>query len=562
MIFLTYEFVVGALFLFLIYYALPWVWLRKFWIVGSGYAFLFLYGGLTSVVVVSLVLIVAYGAGRLNRHSITLLGILACAGVLVFYKYTGFLFENIPTFLMPSARSATEPGSQALAPAVIPLGISFFTFEFIHYLVEIRRGGTPIRSFTDFLCFGLFWPTMVAGPIKRYGQFIPALHLGLARPRLEDVANGLSRIAIGLTKKWAADNLTGWITWFEPQFDAADPAMRWVFLLGISARILLDFSGYSDIAIGFARLFGIAVPENFNWPYLARSPAEFWQRWHMSLSSWIRDYIYIPLGGNRLGTPRRIVNGLTAMALCGLWHGPHWNFAVWGLYHGTGLAAGSLLSQRSGRSVPPVQATRSWLAQLLGLGRQGVSWGGTMLFVALGWLLFFYPLGRAIDMAAELIPTFGPATVTVPSGPTIAPAVPDKGAPLPAGVPRFPEGLVAPGLFFAGVTQDGWLRDKAEIRLALPGSSNRLHVIGDIPSFSAKITGGAMRITVDGALVLDRSETSGPFDLTIPIPPAGGVRRIKFDMTGTDLLPSPDGRLVSVHLTSIMLESGAAGDPP
>jgi alginate O-acetyltransferase complex protein AlgI len=563
MIFLTYEFLVFVPVIFLVYYAFPWTGFRKFWIIASGYAFLFLYGGLTSVAVASVVLVIAYGAGRLNSRSATLLGILACAGVLIFYKYTGFILENIPTFLLPSTPGAAAPGLQGLAPAVIPLGISFFAFEFIHYLVEVRRGRPPIRSFSDFLCFGLFWPTMVAGPIKRYGQFIPALHHGLAQPRLEDVASGLGRIAVGLAKKWAADNLTGWIIWFEPHFDTADPAMRWVFLLGLSARILLDFSGYSDIAIGFARLFGIIVPENFNWPYLARSPAEFWQRWHMSLSSWIRDYIYIPLGGNRLGTPRRIVNGLTAMALCGLWHGPHWNFAVWGLYHGIGLAAGSLASRRAEGSARAMPANRPWTAPLLGLGRQLLSWGGTMLFVALGWLLFFYPVERAVHMAAELIPIFGPEVVSVSSGPGIGPAVPNNRgpAPTPAGVAGFPDGLLAPGLFFAGVTQDGWLRDKAQARFALPGTSTQLHLVGEIPAFSPKITGGAMRITVDGTLVLERPETSGRFDLTIPIPPAVGVRRINFDITGTDLLPAPDGRLVSVHLTSIMLESNPTGAP-
>ena len=404
MIFLNYGFVVFAALLFVIYHLVPWPSFRKLWIAASGYAFLFLYGGLTSVIVVSTVLVIAYGAGRLNRRSASLLGIVCCAGVLIYYKYTGFIVDNVPAAVFSSGSDGRVELSKQLAPTIIPLGISFFTFEFIHYLVDIQRGRAPIRSLLDFLCFGLFWPTMVAGPIKRYEQFIPALHRGSVAPRLEDVAAGFARISIGFAKKWAADNLTGWIAWFEPQFDAAPLALRWLFLVALSARILLDFSGYSDIAIGFARLFGIVVPENFNWPYLARSPAEFWQRWHMSLSSWIRDYIYIPLGGNRLGTARRVVNGLAAMALCGLWHGPHWNFAVWGLYHGAGLAAGSLLSRRSGA---PVQAPRPGFADLPRRGLQAISWGGTMLFVGLGWLLFFYPVAQAVHMAAELCPTFG-----------------------------------------------------------------------------------------------------------------------------------------------------------
>jgi alginate O-acetyltransferase complex protein AlgI len=198
-----------------------------------------------------------------------------------------------------------------------------------------------------------------------------------------------------LAEKWAADNLTGWIAAFEQQYSTAPIGLRWAFLAALSARILLDFSGYSDMAIGFARMLGVQVPENFNWPYLARSPLTFWRRWHMSLSTWIRDYVYIPLGGDRLGPTRQLGNGLAAMALCGLWHGPNWHFVAWGLYHGAGLAAGRLV-ERGGRhylhaSGPAVDTT-------LGL----ISWAGTMLFVCIGWLLFFYPLDRAAEMAIRL----------------------------------------------------------------------------------------------------------------------------------------------------------------
>ena len=232
-----------------------------------------------------------------------------------------------------------EAAIDSTAPVTIPLGISFFVFEFVHYLVDVYRGHPPTRGARDFAAFAFFWPTMVSGPIKRYEQFIPALHHGIKSQTATDTMLGLIRVVVGFIKKWAADNLTGWIDYFEPQLAYHHLAARWIFLFAISARILLDFSGYSDMAIGYARMMGIIVPENFNWPYLARSPIEFWQRWHISLSTWIRDYVYIPLGGNRLGTPRRIVNALAAMVICGLWHGPAWNFAIWGLYHGLGLAA-------------------------------------------------------------------------------------------------------------------------------------------------------------------------------------------------------------------------------
>jgi alginate O-acetyltransferase complex protein AlgI len=402
MVFLTYEFVAFCLALYTFYYATPSVNIRKLYLIAAGYGFLFLYGGLTSVLVVSSVLTIAYAAGRVKGSIATIIGITACAGVLIFYKYTGFILHSVQFPIFPELSAKIDGLSKDLTPTVIPLGISFFTFEFIHYLVDVRRGRPPITNLIDFLCFGLFWPTMVAGPIKRYEQFIPALYQGLKQPSLDDLAQGLARIATGLAKKWAADNLTGWITYFEPQFSGSSVEMRWLFLAALAARILLDFSGYSDMAIGFARMFGIRVPENFNWPYLARSPAEFWRRWHISLSSWVRDYIYIPLGGNRRGPTRRVVNGLTAMALCGLWHGPSWNFAAWGVYHGVGLASGSLLANRLGRFRPNATPAGTVFARGAATALGALSWAATMLFVGIGWLLFFYPVGRATQMAAQL----------------------------------------------------------------------------------------------------------------------------------------------------------------
>jgi alginate O-acetyltransferase complex protein AlgI len=327
-----------------------------------------------------------------------------CAATLIFYKYTTFLTDKVIGAILPALGGAIHDTARALVPGTIPLGISFFTFEFVHYLIDLRRGGKPILSARDYAAFIFYWPTMVAGPIKRYQQFIPALHRGSTQASADDVMLGFIRVLIGFAKKWAADNLTTWIEVFEVLYATQTIGMRWLFLLAIAFRILLDFSGYSDMAIGFARMMGIVVPENFNWPYLARTPAEFWQRWHMSLSSWIRDYIYIPLGGNRFGIPRRIVNAMAAMLICGLWHGPDWNFAVWGLYHGLGLGVTALLQRRIELPSAAAMQNPSALAYAnpMRLPIAVVSWAATMLFVAFGWLLFFYPVDKALRFALGL----------------------------------------------------------------------------------------------------------------------------------------------------------------
>jgi len=290
---------------------------------------------------------------------------------------------------LTDSTSSAQPWFQHIAA---PLAISFFAFEFIHYLIEVRRGRPPMRNPLDFALFTLFWPSIVAGPVKRYQEFLPALYYGVDTVNAQDVAEGLVRVALGLVKKFAADILTAWLAARHDVFLARgmDPLWRWAFLIGLSFRILLDFSGYSDMAIGFARMHGIRLPANFRWPYLAENLSDFWRRWHISLSTWIRDYIYIVLGGNRGGLVRKVANGVTAFAICGLWHGAGWNFLVWGLYHGIGLAVSSSYDRwlgPFGRFVAGVLARH-----------RPISWGVTMLYVGIGWLFFFYPVKEAWKM--------------------------------------------------------------------------------------------------------------------------------------------------------------------
>jgi alginate O-acetyltransferase complex protein AlgI len=416
MIFLNYDFVWFALSFFPLYFAVRWPRARLTLLVGSGILFQSYFGGWLSVGSVAVLTVVTFLACRVGGRRANTVAIVVCVAMLLFYKYTAFMVATVADIFSPEAGARLSASAAAALPATIPLGISFFTFEFVHYLVDVRRGNAPIRKLREFLGFAFFWPTMVSGPIKRYEQFIPSLFEGLSTPTATGVTMGLVRLAVGVSKKWMADNLSGWIDYIEPQFGSQSLTLRWLFLVALAFRILLDFSGYSDMAIGFAGMMGITVPENFNWPYIARSPMEFWQRWHISLSTWIRDYIYIPLGGNRLGVPRKIFNALTAMVLCGLWHGHAWNFAVWGLYHGIGLSIGAVLKARLMPAVKSLSAVAAangavqnatynlrLVARILLSGLiTSFSWAATMFFVCIGWLLFFYPVDRAATMALQL----------------------------------------------------------------------------------------------------------------------------------------------------------------
>lgn len=322
-------------------------------------------------------------------------GIILCVLSLCFFKYTHFLFADLFSHFSPVLSSGAEAAALRWAPIASPLAISFFTFEFVHYLIEVHKGHEPIRKITQFLQFAFFFPSLVAGPIKRYAQFLPALDEGLKQVSVRDTAEGFLFVTVGFFKKaFLADNLTAFIDIKSPHFDSLSVDMRWLLVLCIAFRIYMDFSGYSDMAIGFARLLGIALPKNFNWPYVATSIQGFWQRWHISLSSWIRDYVYIPLGGSRVGNWRRVTNGLIAFSLCGLWHGASWNFLFWGLYHGLGLAVCSSYRKILG----PFGMVLGSIFDRVPI----ISWALTMSFVGVGWLYFFYPVDSAFHMTQLL----------------------------------------------------------------------------------------------------------------------------------------------------------------
>lgn len=390
MIFTNYWFLVFALLVVPVYWLIPRQGLRLWFLAAACATFHAKFAGPAGVIPIIVLMFITYGAALSRRPSYCVAAMVVCVVALCFYKYALFLIGAVVQPLSPvlGASLATQVGGWL--PGAPPLGVSFFVFEFVHYLFEVRRGGEPIRSPLRFLLFAIFFPSLVAGPIKRYPQFLASLEAGSRRLDPANLAEGLRRIATGYLKKVVlADNLTFFIELHQSAFAALGLFERWLLVAGLAFRILLDFSGYTDIAIGFARLLGVSLPENFNWPYLARNLQDFWQRWHISLSTWIRDYVYIPLGGSRHGLARRVFNALFAFALCGLWHGAAWNFVLWGLYHGVGLGLCATY-----RRIPVLGTVLARIIEKEPLS----GWCVTQLYVWLGWLLFFYPAAEAWRM--------------------------------------------------------------------------------------------------------------------------------------------------------------------
>ena len=252
---------------------------------------------------------------------------LLCLG---YFKYANFFVDS----LQPLVKLFTHNGSHVALDIILPLGISFFVFEFIHYLFELYRGGEPIKSFVLFALFAAFFPTQIAGPIKRYRDFSDQM-MEEKKLQLSYFDEGVPLIVIGLAKKLLlADNLAVLVDMIAKTHQSYGSLETWVFAYAFAMQIYFDFSGYTDIARGSAQLFGYHIPLNFNVPYIASNISDFWRRWHISLSTWLRDYLFIPLGGSRGNSLQTDRNLLLTMALGGLWHGASWSFVVWGVFHG------------------------------------------------------------------------------------------------------------------------------------------------------------------------------------------------------------------------------------
>jgi len=269
--------------------------------------------------------------------------ILLCAGIafnlglLGYFKYATFFLDVI---------GGSSPAHTVVAKFALPVGISFYTFQKIAYLVDVARGEVKPKPLLDYLFFVTFFPQLVAGPIVRHDDIFPQIDRIAWRVRRRRYAAvflvpGLALLTVGLAKKVLLADSFAFLA--DPAFTAAAEkpltlVSSWIGLLAYSFQIYFDFSGYSDIALGLALLFGVRLPANFNSPYRATSIIDFWRRWHMTLSRFLRDYLYVPLGGNRLGTSRRYVNLMITMLIGGLWHGASWNFVIWGGLHGVLLS--------------------------------------------------------------------------------------------------------------------------------------------------------------------------------------------------------------------------------
>lgn len=260
-------------------------------------------------------------------------------GMLVGFKYAGFLTEVLNGTLHWFGQSPLP-----VPQIVLPIGISFYTFQAMSYVIDVFRGEvTAEKSPTRVALYISLFPQLIAGPIVRYTQI--AGELNHREESLDAFVEGVSRFIVGLGKKMLIANAMAAVA--DGIFDIPDQKLSftvaWLGILCYTLQIYFDFSGYSDMAIGLGRMFGFTFPENFNYPYISQSITEFWRRWHLSLSSWFRDYLYIPLGGNRCSPWRNSFNLIVVFLLCGLWHGASWNFLIWGAWHG-----GFLMLERRG----------------------------------------------------------------------------------------------------------------------------------------------------------------------------------------------------------------------
>jgi alginate O-acetyltransferase complex protein AlgI len=342
------------------------------------------------------------------RHLLLIVSLVANLGILCIFKYFNFFISSFAPILSPFGFRTNSLN------IILPIGISFYTFQTMSYTIDVYRKKIPVcTSLLDFSVFVAFFPQLVAGPIVRASQFLPQLKYA-KRITLINVYVGLRIFIIGLFKKvFIADNLACFV---DPVFETPSVfsgMTLWFAVIAYALQIYADFSGYSEMAIGSARILGYVFPRNFNMPYISKNFSEFWTRWHISLSSWLRDYLYIPLGGSRKSSFRTFFNLMATMLLGGLWHGAAWTFILWGGLHGSALSVQRIFAKMK-------------LSKFKGFGRvvPGIlGWAVTFLAVLIGWVFFraqnfetsLLILGRMFSLA-DGISWFYPLAVGIIAG--------------------------------------------------------------------------------------------------------------------------------------------------
>lgn len=303
---------------------------------------------------------------------------------LLFFKYTDFLIENINVLCQRKL---------PLLELALPIGISFYTFQIISYTMDVYRGEAAQKRLLDLAAYIVMFPQLIAGPIVRYAQI--QAELSKRTHSFTLAASGIRRFVFGLSKKLLLADPLGELCRLFLESGEKSVLFCWLYAIAVSLQLYFDFSGYSDMAIGLGKLFGFQFPENFRYPYCSASMTEFWRRWHISLGSWFRDYVYIPLGGNRVGRVRQIFNILIVWALTGLWHGAAWNFVLWGLLFAVLLVA-----------------EKTWLLGMLEKSR-ALSHIYVLFFVIISFVLFGASgLGEAVRIIGGM---FGAGGVPVAS---------------------------------------------------------------------------------------------------------------------------------------------------
>lgn len=308
-----------------------------------------------------------YAAARLmerhptRRRLLLTLSVVLSLGMLAYCKYADFLISGF---------NAVTGLSVPLLRMALPIGISFYTFQILSYVIDVYRGDAPAqRNLIDLAAYIAMYPQLVAGPIVRYADVAPQLQS--RTHTVQDAALGARRFVLGLGKKVLLANVLYELVTVYQQSGQKTVLLTWLYAAAYMLHVYFDFSGYSDMAIGLGRMFGFHFLENFNYPYISLSVTEFWRRWHISLSTWFRDYVYIPLGGNRVSRGKWVRNILVVWGLTGLWHGADWNFLLWGLYYGVLLLIEKL-----------------WLGKYLERLPKALRWLLCMVIVCIGWVMF------------------------------------------------------------------------------------------------------------------------------------------------------------------------------